>query len=93
MTVRRIVGLTLSLPAESRTMRAVSGGNGWSSTDTLVGLAVERLDALHYALVKVNGGKADKPQPLVPRPKRRPVAVSTHDALASLDQMLAGGDR
>jgi hypothetical protein len=78
-------------------MRAIGGEEAaWSPLMMLTGLIVERLDALHASLIRVNGGKAKQPQPVVPRPKRqrRLEAVPTSGLLDGLDRMLsaAGGD-
>jgi hypothetical protein len=103
MSARRIVGLTLSLPPHSRTMRAVSddpAAAAWTPEMMLAGLAVERIDAMHATLIRANGGKSKKPQEIVPRPKKKPAArrhleaVPTLEALNRLDEQLAaiGGE-
>lgn len=96
MSARRVSALTLALPQTSRTMRAVGGDESpWTHDRVLLGLVVERLDALHASFVKANGGKAKAPAPIVPRPKRQRTApVATVSVLAGLDRALAaaGGD-
>jgi hypothetical protein len=96
MSARRVAALTLGLPRESRTMRAVGGEDAaWSPEMVLAGLAVERLDALHATTVRANGGKAKRPPQIVPRPKpqRRLEAVPTSGLLDDLDRLVtAGGD-
>ena len=94
MSARRIVALTLNLPQQSRTMRALGGTDAeWTTDRTLLGLIIERLDALHYTYIKSQSGKARKPVEIVPRPKPgkrpRPAAQSTLSVLSALDERLA----
>jgi hypothetical protein len=95
LTARRAVVLITNLPAGSRTMRAIGGDAAWWTPDrTLLGLVVERLDALHVSTVRIAGGKSKKPPEVVPRPKpserrRHLKVVPTADALAALDKSLA----
>lgn len=95
MSARRVSALTLELPRASRTMRAISEDPSvaaWTPEMMLAGLVVERLDALHVTLIKANGGKAKKPETIVPRPKakkRHLAAVPTLAVLDDLDKKLA----
>lgn len=94
MGVQRVMVLTLGLPVDSRTMRAVADRGGWALEPSLLGLVVERLDALLYATAKIHGGKPAKPVPLVPRPEaveRGRRAERVDDVLAGLDRELARG--
>jgi hypothetical protein len=96
MNARRIAALTLGLPQSSRTMRAIAGPDDqWPPDRTLLGLIVERLDALHATTVKAAGGKVRGALPeIVPRPKARPRAAqraSTSSILDDLDLALVGG--
>lgn len=94
MSARRVVSLTLALPPESRLMRAAAGSS-WSLEQTLAGLLVERLDALHATYVRAHGGKVGKLQNIVPRPKpARRAATPAGTFLAGLDTAIAaaGGD-
>jgi hypothetical protein len=93
MSARRLLSLVLNLPHRSRTMRAAEP-DLWPVEETLLGLIVERLDALAVLTVRAAGGRAKKPGEIVPRPKKRrlrPKAVPAADVLAKLDGALAGG--
>jgi hypothetical protein len=87
--------LMFNLPAGSRLFRRIGGKEAeWTPERTLLGLVVERLDALHHSFIKANGGRASKPTEVVPRPKpqrdrtRLPVR-STEDVLAGLDKAIS----
>lgn len=95
MSARRVCALTLALPRSSRCARAGLGDDAvWTLDRKLLGLVVERLDALHVTTVRAHGGKAQKPPTIVPRPKpARARRRSTADVLADLDAAMAGGGR
>lgn len=84
MSARRVGVLVQGLPDTSRTAAALSGT--WTAERTLLGIIVERLDALTAVTIRVAGGKVRTPDPIVPRPRR--AAVGTTAALDSLDKAI-----
>lgn len=92
ISARRLCVLVHGLPDTSRTAAALTGT--WTPERTLLGVIVERLDALTAVTVRAAGGKVRTPAPIVPRPRRQqPAAVATTTALDALDAALAGGGR
>lgn len=95
MSARRVAVLTAALPQHSRTSLALSGERAaWNPDRVLLGTVVERLDLLTATLVKVNGGRARQPKPIVPRRELAPrrEARPTSDVLANLDRMMEARD-
>jgi hypothetical protein len=92
ISARRLCVLVHGLPRTSRTAAALSGT--WTPERTLLGVIVERLDALTAVTVRAAGGKVRTPAPIVPRPRRQQAAaVPTTAALDALDAALARGAR
>lgn len=78
MSARRVAVLTAALPQHSRTSLALSGERAaWNPDRVLLGTVVERLDLLTATLVKINGGRARQPKPVVPRRELAPPARSS----------------